>query len=308
MVLSHALRNNLYAVFACLLWSSAFVAVKQALEHQAPLNLAGMRFILAGLIQLPLCGHPGAPFRLLRREFPTVLLVSLFHTIYLYGAFFIGMSWVRGAEGAIMIGAGPLASALMAHLLMHDDKMNPRTLISILTGMSGVAFISLASKPWNPVGLREFLGLMLLLSGAFVSAIGNIVVAKRKGGLHPVALNSAQMLVGGAALLLIALPFEGLPRLDVPKIFYLELLWLAIISAAAFAIWFHLLSRVKVSRLNLWKFLIPPVGAVLSWIFLPGESPSVSSIIGMVLIMAGILIGQCEGKVRPAIGQSPPLQ
>lgn len=287
------------AVFACLLWSSAFVAGKHALEFQQPLNLAGTRFLLAGLLQIPFCGCLLAPFRMLKKEFSTVLWVSLFHTVYLYSTFFIGLNWVRGAEGAIMIGVGPLTSALVAHLLMHDDKMKQRTLVSILLGMSGVVLISVASNPWNPGGLKEFFGLMLLLSGAFVSAIGNVMVAKRKGGLHPIALNSAQMLLGGVILLLLALPFEGLPKLQLPAVYYGNLLWLAIISATAFGIWFFLLGKIKVSRLNLWKFLIPLNGAALSWIFLPDEFPTWPSLVGMALIVVGIVIGQIEGKAKP---------
>ena len=284
------------AIVACLLWSSSFVTVKHALDYQSPLNLAGLRFVLAGLIQIPLCGSLLAPFKMMRKEFRTVLLVSLFHTIFLYGTFFIGMVWVRGAEGAIMIGVGPLASALTAHLMMTDDKMQRRTALSIAFGMAGIILISLASKPWNPVGLKEFFGLMLLLSGAIVSAVGNVVVAKRKGGLHPVALNSAQMLLGGVVLLLIALPFEGIPTFDLPPAFYGQLLWLATISAIAFSIWFHLLSKIKVSKLNLWKFLIPLSGAALSWIFLPDESPTLPSLIGMALIVGGIVIGQTDRR------------
>jgi drug/metabolite transporter (DMT)-like permease len=302
MLPAASIRNNALAILACLLWSSSFVTVKYALEHQTPLSLAGMRFVLAGLIQIPLCGHFLAPFRLIRREFTTVFLVSLFHTIYLYATFFIGMQWVRGAEAAIIIGGGPLASALMAHILMHDDKLQRRTLFSIGLGMSAIALISLATKPWNPVGLKEFFGLMLLLSGAFVSAIGNIVVAKRKQGLNPITLNSAQMLLGGSILLLIALPFESLPQLDQPPAFWGQLLWLAIISAAAFSIWFHLLDKIKVSKLNLWKFIIPLSGATLSWIILPSESPTLPALIGMALIITGLFIGQRGGetlKVNP---------
>ncbi|MDF7801662.1 DMT family transporter [Pontiellaceae bacterium B1224] len=291
-----SLRYNLMAVLACLLWSSAFVAGKKALEYQHPLNLAGTRFLLAGLLQIPLCGSILAPFRLLKSDFKTVLQVSLFHTVYLYASFFIGLSWVSGAEGAIMIGVGPLTAALVAHLLMKDDKMQRRTLFSILLGMSGVALISLASNPWNPGGLKEFCGLMLLLSGALVSAIGNVVVAKRKGGLHPVALNSIQMLLGGVILLGLALPFEGFPQIKLPVVYYGNLLWLATISATAFAIWFFLLGKIKVSKLNLWKFLIPLCGATLSWIFLPGESPTLSSLLGMALIVGGIVVGQREPK------------
>ena len=291
---SKSFRYSLMAIFACLLWSSAFVAGKQALKYQSPLNLASSRFLLAGLLQLPLCGSLLAPLRILKKEFSTVLLVSLFNTVYLYSTFFIGLSWVRGAEGAMMIGVGPLASALMAHILMKDDKMRPRLLIGILLGMSGVAFVSLTSNPWNPAGLKEFFGLMLLLSGAFVSAIGNVVVAKRKSGLHPIALNSAQMLLGGTMLLLMALPFEGLPTLNLPVAYYGNLLWLSTISATAFGIWFFLLNRIKVSRLNLWKFLIPLCGSVLAWLFIPGESPTWPSLVGMFLIVVGIIIGQTE--------------
>lgn len=293
------IRHNAMAIIACLLWSSAFVTVKHALEYQSPLTLAGARFILAGLIQIPLCGSLLAPFRMIRKEFTTVLWVSFFHTIYLYSTFFIGMQWVGGAEAAIIIGGGPLASALMAHLLMHDDKLQLRTLAGIAFGMGGIVLISLATKPWSPVGLKEFFGLMLLLSGSFVSAIGNIVVAKRKGGLHPVTLNSAQMLIGGPALLLLALLFEGPPNLVLPPVFYGQLLWLATISATAFAIWFHLLNKIKVSKLNLWKFLIPLSGATLSWIILPDESPTPASLIGMALIIIGLVVGQREKTKQP---------
>ncbi len=279
------------AILACLLWSSAFVTAKNALEYQTPLTLAGMRFVLAGLIQIPFCGSLLAPFRMIRKEFTTVLWVSLFHTIYLYGTFFIAMQWVHGAEAAIMIGAGPLASVLMAHLLMHDDKMQRRTLTGIGFGLGGIVLISLAAKPWSPVGLKEFFGLMLLLSGAIVSATGNIVVAKRKGGLNPIVLNSAQMLLGGPVLLLIALPIEGVPNLALPAAFYGQLLWLAIISATAFGIWFHLLGKTKVSKLNLWKFIIPLSGALLSWIFIPAESPTLPALAGMALIITGLVIG-----------------
>ena len=296
--MSHSLttRHTLMAVFACVLWSSAFVSGKAALEHQTPLNLAGTRFLLAGLMQIPLCGSVLAPFRLWRAEFKTVLIVSLFHTVYLYSTFFIGLNLAPGAEGAIMIGVGPLASALMAHVLTHDDKMQRQTMAGILLGMVGVVMISLARKPWSPVGHKEFVGLMLLLSGAFISGIGNVVVAKRKGGLHPIALNSAQMMLGGVVLLALAFPFEGAPRLALPATYYGHLFWLATISSPAFAIWFYLLGKIKVSKLNLWKFLVPVVGATLSWIFLPGESPTAASLVGMVFIAAGIVVGQREQK------------
>ncbi|MBT3382390.1 MAG: hypothetical protein HN778_20090 [Prolixibacteraceae bacterium] len=36
--------------------------------------------------------------------------------------------------------------------------------------------------------------------------------------------------------------------------------------------------------MNFWKFLIPVLGAILSWIILSNESPDFTSILGMVII------------------------
>jgi drug/metabolite transporter (DMT)-like permease len=162
----------------------------------------------------------------------------------------------------------------------------------------GIVTISLATKPWNPVGLKELLGIGLLLTGSIVSAAGNIVVSKKRGSLPAIELNCIQMLMGGAVLLIWALLAEGTPDLHQPPRFYGALLWLAFVSATAFAIWFHLLTHVKVSKLNIWKFLIPLSGATLSWILIPNETPDIPSLIGMGFIILGIIHSQRETKLK----------
>jgi drug/metabolite transporter (DMT)-like permease len=283
-------RNNALAILACLLWATPFAFGKITLEYLPPLTVAGLRFVLAGLIQIPLCKR--SPFRLLKEAPRAVILVALFQTTFLYAAFFTSLTLIRGAQAAIIIGTGPLISAIAAHLAMHDDKLTRRTLQSVLLGIAGIIIISLATKPWEPVGLKELAGIGILLAGSIVSAAGNIVVAKQRGRLPALQLNSIQMLVGGAILLLCAIPTEGLPSLTLPMRFYGSMLWLAIVSAAGFGIWFHLLSRVKVSQLNIWKFLIPLGGATLSWILIPGEHPDLPTLSGMTLIILSIVHSQ----------------
>lgn len=285
------IHNNVLAALACLLWATPFVVVKIALEHLPPLSVAGLRFLLAGLIQLPFCKRR-ALLQLLRTESKTVLLVSLFQTVLLYAGFFYALSFVRGAQAAIISGTGPLVAAVAAHFAMRDDRLNRRTVQSIALGVVGIAIISLATKPWEPVGLKEMAGMGILLSGSVVAAAGNLVVAKKRGRLPVVELNSLQMMVGGAVLLLWALGVEGVPNMAQPPRFYGALLWLAVVSAGAFALWFHLLSREKVSRLNIWKFLIPLGGAALSWLLIPGESPDRLTLVGMVFVVLAIVHSQ----------------
>ena len=63
-------------------------------------------------------------------------------------------------------------------------------------------------------------------------------------------------------------------------------------AAAAFSIWYKLLQRpgVKVSELNLWKFIIPVAGAILSWLLVPGEKPEWITISGMIIITVSLIL------------------
>ena len=56
--------------------------------------------------------------------------------------------------------------------------------------------------------------------------------------------------------------------------------------------WFKLLQRpgVKVSELNLWKFINPVVGAVLSWLLIPNENPEWLTISGMIIITGSLIV------------------
>jgi drug/metabolite transporter (DMT)-like permease len=63
-------------------------------------------------------------------------------------------------------------------------------------------------------------------------------------------------------------------------------------AATAFSIWYKLLQRsgVKVSELNLWKFITPVTGAVLSWLLVPNEHPEWLTISGMVIITVSLIV------------------
>lgn len=290
-----SLKHTSLAIFACLLWGSAFAGVKMSLRDVPPLTVAGVRFMLAGALLLPLFARGGAIGAALPKQWRIILTVSLLQTIVLYGTFFVGMTLSRGAQGAIIIGSAPLVTAMLAHFMMPADRMTVRQTAAIALGVIGVGIIAIASKPWNPAGLRELGGMTLISVGMIAGQLSNILVARHRGQFNPVLVNGAQMLVGGTVLFAIAMLVEGPPQGLPPMRFYPILLWLAVISAVGFSIWFWLLRKVKVSRLNMWKFLIPVFGVTLSWVLLPNESPDVSTVCGMVFVAAAVLMGHYRG-------------
>ena len=290
------------AMLACVLWGSSFPFTKITLRYTEPYTVAGLRFMLAGLLLLPFCGHPKRWIHEVRSNLKMVLRISLFQTLLLYALFYLGMSLVRGAQAAIAVGSSPLLAALLAHAMLHNDKLTPRKIASIGVGIAGIVIISLSVHPWGATGLRELCGILLLIASELSAAYGNIVFVKRNQlNMNPIALNSVQMGLGGMVLLLLSAIIAAFSHrtLQIPMepTFFLSMLWLAIISAVAFSIWFHLLKTVKVSALNIWKFLIPVVGATLSWILLPNEHPDRWAILGMCCIGLSIItfnLGEME--------------
>lgn len=301
MTRQRVLTTILLAVTACLLWSTAFVGVKVGLKYTGPFAFAGQRFMLSGVLLLPFWWQRRPSCAAVLKHGGLLLAIALFQTFLLYGLFYFGMTLVPGALAAMVIGASPLVTAVLAHYCMAGDRLTPVRVAGLLLGLSGVAVLSVSRQPWgSAAGLAELTGIGVLLLANVAGALGNILVARHKAELDPVFLNSAQIFVGGLGLWLLSLPLEAPLPANLPLAYFAALGWLAFLSAAAFSIWFILLRRpgVRVSELNLWKFLIPVCGALFSWLLLPEEGPSLWPVVGMLCIAAAIVIFNLPGLRR----------
>ncbi len=291
---------RLRAIIACVLWGSAFAGAKIGLQYAEPIFLSGIRFTLAGLLLVPLMMFRNVDFiSEIKKHWRFMLIFAFVQTFMQYGLFFLGIDKVPGATSSIIVGAGPLFVAILAHLSFKNDKLSLRKTFAILLGLSGIVFISLAKGNISTDNPDFYLGVGLLLLSVIVGAYTNIMVAKKKSeNISPYALTSFANFTGGILLLLTSFAVEKPSSFHFPIEFYGALLWLAFISAAGFSLWYGLLNRpdVKVSELNIWKFLIPVTGSILSWIFVKGESPDVPTIVGMLIISAALLLVQAPDK------------
>lgn len=282
------IKQTLLAITACFLWSTAFVGIKKGLPYTTPVNFAGVRFMLAGIITLLLMKNKRENIRAIFDHFPIVLKVGILQTFLLYLMFYLGLSRISGALGAVVTGFSPLWSIVLAHFFMKNDRLTPRKIISFLLGLTGI--FTVAYGRGKGMGEVSTVGLLLMLGASLASGVSAILVAKDKGKLPPMALNGAQLFLGGVVLTLCSFIFEPV-RFPTEPQYFISLFYLAGLSAAAFSIWFHLLKGgAKISSLNLWKFIIPVSGAILSWIILPNESPTLIAVGGMALVGAAIYI------------------
>lgn len=287
-----SLNTAVFAIIACLLWSSAFVGIKIGLPYTTPLQFAGTRFFISGLMILPFTGNPKQYLILFRQSIKIVLIIALLNTVIQYSMFYLGLSMVPAALAAIVIGAGPLFVAGVAHFMMPGDRMTWAKSFVFIFGFSGIVLVSLGRNEFSGMAQTGLLGIGLLLLVNLSSGFGNVFVVRDAKNIPPLVLSSSTMIIGGATLFLFSLPIEGFHPEVKPLEYYASLAWLSFLSATAISIWFTLLKRpeVKVSDLNFWKFLIPVLGAILAWIILPDEKVSLIAVAGMSIIAISLIM------------------
>jgi drug/metabolite transporter (DMT)-like permease len=228
---------------------------------------------------------------MVKEHWRIVFWVTLLQTLVNYILFYLGLDLVPGALGAVIVGSQPLVTAVVASLMHEGDKLNRRKIVTIIFGLAGVILISAGRQAFKLGTAAELLGVVMILGANIATATSNVMVSLRSRGINPFVLSSTSLFTGGVIIYLLSIPIEGTTRGPMPAEYWLDLLWLSFMSAYAFSLWFKLLQRphVKVSELNLWKFIIPVVGAILSWLLVPGEKPEWLTITGMVIIVASLI-------------------
>lgn len=291
----------IWALAACLLWSTVYASIKIGLQYDTPLHFAGIRFIISGLIILPFAFRPTMFFPMIREHWKIILLVTLLQALCNYILFYYGMNLVPGALGAVIVGSQPLFTALVAGMMHEGDRLTVRKMVTIVTGIAGVILISAGRQAFKLGSAIEMLGVVLILGANVSTATSNVLVSLKSRGVNPLVLNGVSLFTGGILIYLLSVLVENPPEGPKPADYWLVLFWLSLVGAVAFSIWYKLLQRphVKVSELNLWKFVIPVVGAVLSWILAPDEKPELLTIAGMVIITVSLVFFYKNG-IKPS--------
>lgn len=286
-------KGLIYAITASVLWAIVTPFIKQGLSYDfTPMNFAGIRFTLVGIILFTYTWHKGMWKEI--KQHSKLFLNLIFINMFLgYTAFYLGVDYVSGAISSIIMGMTPLINVLLAHLIARNDKLNVYKISSLLVSLIGLFLIIGMGSNGKPLDMKGILGVVLLLLNIVLQGYSAISVSEDKGKVNPVFLNAVQMLFGGLLLYGVGLYTEGFHSfIGKPVGFYASLGVLVFISVFAFSFWFMALQapKSKVSDINMCRLINPVLGAILSWIMLAGEYPTFSTVAGMIIIVSSLII------------------
>lgn len=289
-------RSGVFALatLCCLLWGSAFPAVKNgyALLHIAPGDIAsqmlfaGWRFALAGAILLCVAAAMKKPIMALNgRQMRQVALLGLTQTTIQYVFFYVGLAHATGVKSSIMNATGVFFSVVLAHFIYANDRLNGRKTLGCLIGFLGVVVVNLGG---GALGFEfSLLGEGFIIIAAFVLAAASIYGKRLSADMDPMVMTGWQLFIGGVVLTTIGAVGGGhLQALDLQS--GALLLYTALLSSVAFAVWSLLLKHNPVGLIAAFNFLIPVFGVTLSAIFLGETLLRWSYLAALALVCVGI--------------------
>ena len=285
----------LQALLVTILWSSSWVLIKFGLADIPALTFAGLRYMLAFLVLLPVAWRRGT-FQALRHQprgvwLRLVLLGVLFYAVT-QGAQFAGLALLPAITVNLLLNFTTVIVALMGVWL--DEHLTPQQWGGVILSLAGavVYFVPVVIPP------EQGWGVGIVLLGVFANAVSSILgrAANREQSLPALGVTVISMGVGAAILLASGLALQGLPAISVQG--WMSIVWLAVVNTAfAFTLWNHTLRTLRAVESSVLNSTMMVQIPLLAWLFL-GENPTGKEILGMVLAGIGTLLVQLRPRKR----------
>lgn len=285
----------LIAVICNALWGSAIPYIKLGYRYfnitdrvSDKLLFAGIRFTAAGLMVLLF-------YLLIRKKIPVmkknevmpIISLGLVQTVIQYIFFYIGVSNASSANGSIVNSMTTFISAVMAHFIYKDDKLNAKKVAGCIVGFAGVLLVTLGDG--DNIFDVSFMGEGFVLIAAIAFCVSGIMSKAITQNTDSMIVTGYNLLSGGVILTIIGLATGGrFESVNTQGI--LVLVYLAALSAVAFTLWAQLLKYNPVGKICIYNFVVPVSGIFLAGLVLHENIFKLKYFVALILVCIGIFI------------------
>lgn len=267
------------------LWGSSFPLLRLIAAEMSPFALAAVRGGFAALAVLAFLAASGQLRGPIRRYWLPALVLGTCNGWVPNLLTASALGHIQAAPAALIHAGTPLLVAMIAYVVLREERPGLRGVAGLLLGFAGIAVIL---GPDALVGGASFTGgLLILLSGLFY-AIGTVYARRARIGAAP-QIVLGQQVVAGLVAGGLSLPLGGgVESYIQPTWVYGVLALLGVVtSALPLTMFLRLLARSRVTDASMVGYIQPPFAAGVGALLL-GEWPSPLVLVGGAVVLAGV--------------------
>jgi drug/metabolite transporter (DMT)-like permease len=283
------------------LWGLSFVATKAALREISPITLIFTRFAL-GVAVLVLVLKLKRESLVPPRDSWLMLATMGFVGIFLHQTVQAhGLTLTTAVRTGWLIGLTPIWSAVLAAIFLGED-FGPRKILGLFIGLIGALLvITRGELSAGVLTLPSTRGDLLVFASTWTWAIYTILGRDTLKQLGSARATAAAMFAGWAMMIPFFVAAAGWHEYrDLSSTSIAAILFLGIgCSGLGYWFWYAALERIDASQVASFLYLEPLV-TLLSAVALLGETVALSTIVGGLLVLAGVLTVQVAPSRTPA--------
>ncbi len=278
-----------YAITTIIFWSCAYVLSRLALTYFTAYSLGFLRCIIASCVLLSVVivtkMKPPA-----RRDLKWFLAAGVSGFALYLITFNTGQAMLSSSISSVVIALVPVVTSVLARLI-YREHLRWIQWLSIAVSFGGVVVLTVMSG-----GLKLSAGILWLIASVLLLSVFNILQRKLTK-TYSALQTSAFSIFAGTILLSVFLPSSVSQVLKAPSIQLVYIIVLGVGSSAiAYCAWAAAFARAeKTSSVSNYMFVTPFLASVLG-VIIGGETIQLPTIVGGVIILAGLLLFNIGGR------------
>lgn len=272
------------------IWGSTYLSIRFADETLPPLLMAGVRFLIAGLLLYGFCRVTRVP-NPTRHQWITGGIVGLCLLGAGNGTVVLVEQQIPSGVTALFVALVPLWTVVLLWLRRSGDRPALRTVLGVALGLVGVGLLTLHGGGAGGGALNLTVLWLVASTGAW--AFGSVYAQRADLPKSLLMSTAVEMLIGGAALLALGLATGEQHALAGHTVSTKSLLALGYLivfgSIVAYTAYTWLLKNASPSLVSTYAYVNPVVAVLLGWLF-DGDAVSIWTIISAAIIVASVAL------------------
>jgi drug/metabolite transporter (DMT)-like permease len=294
------LNNNVKTygalVLSMIFWAFSFIWFKEANITFTPLTIVFIRLVFSVIMLTTYLIVTRKFIRVRKEDRRMFLMLALFEPfVYFLGESF-GLTYVSATVCSVIISTIPVAATIATWIFFGErlHRINYAGIILSFIGVLVFIFNIDGSLSYNIKGLA-------LLCLAVIAAVGyNMTLSKLVGSYSPVHIVNTQNIIGSLLFmpLFFFLDFQGFINTRFTFEMFKPIIELSIFaSCAAFIFFAFAVSKIGITKANVFSNCIPVFTALFSFILL-GDKLTFQNMTGMVIVVSGLFLSQIDGSKK----------